>query len=220
MEGINLSKSLLFDGISKEDIAKLCKCLSAREKKLNKGAFVFQAGEKIGSVYVLLSGSVHIVDSDLWGNQAIVETMHAYDFFGEAYVFAKADCYLVSVQAAEDIHVLVLNPKLIDNTCVHDCECHQVFSRNVVRIMALKIVRLTQKLTHVVRRTTREKLLSYLSQRAQQTGSSTFEIPYSRQQLADYLSVERSAMSHELGKMRDAGIVKYHKNHFELLYDE
>ena len=220
MEDMDLSKSLLFDGISQENIKKLCKCLSAREKKLNKGAFVFQAGEKIGSVYILLSGSVHIVDSDFWGNQVIVETMNAYDFFGEAYVLADAERYLVSVQAAEDICVLVLNPELIHHACVCECECHQVLLKNVVRIMARKIVRLTQKLTHVVRRTTREKLLSYLSQRAQQAGSSAFEIPYSRQQLADYLSVERSAMSHELGKMRDAGILKYHKNYFELLYDE
>ena len=212
-----LHQSSLFDGIAQEDIQKLLACTMAQEKSYPKGCFIFRAGEPVRSVYLILSGSVHIIDEDFWGNQSIIETMPAQVFFGEAYVFAKTEHQLVSVVAAEDSVLLVMNPQRLFELCACECAHHKILIQNVANILATKIVRLTQKLRHLIRRTIREKLFSYLSQCAQAEGKSEFDIPYTRQQLADYLSVDRSALSHELSKMHKEGLLRYQKNHFELL---
>jgi len=213
----SLKKSSLFADIADESIEKLCDCLSIREMKLERGSFVFQAGDKVQFVYFILSGSMHIVDEDFWGNRAIIETMTENTLFGEAYVFSSRESHIISVLAAENSIVLRIDPAHLFNACQNGCSCHTQIIRNTLRITSEKIVRLTEKLRHVIRRTTREKLLSYLSKCALREKSSSFSIPYSRQQLADYLCVDRSALSHELSKLQENGILKYRKNQFELL---
>ena len=213
----SLRACALFDRISAEDTEKLLHCLRAQKKAFAKNAFIFRAGDPVRSVYIILSGSVHIIDEDFWGNRSIIETMHASHIFGEAYAFSGAPRHIVGVMAAEDIVVLTIDPERLLETCPDVCQCHAELVKNTTYILAEKIVRLTQKLGHVIRRSTREKLLSYLSHCAQSQGSSAFTIPFSRQELADYLSVDRSALSHELSKMCSAGMLRYHKNHFELL---
>ena len=213
----SLYQSPLFDGIEQADVQKLLSCTMAQEKTFPKDSFIVRAGDSVGYVYLILSGSVHIIDEDFWGNQSIIETMQAQVFFGEAYVFAKMEHQLISVVAAEDSVLLVMNPDRLFKVCACGCAHHEQLKQNVTNILAIKIVRLTQKLRHLIRRTIREKLLSYLSQCAQTAGKSAFTIPYTRQQLADYLSVDRSALSHELSKMRQEGLLRYQKNYFELL---
>ena len=212
-----LLKTSLFDGLSEEDIEKLSKCLSVRKKKIRREAFVFHAEDKVGSVYLILSGSMHIINEDFWGNCTIIETMTEHTLFGEAYVLSSAKKHLVSVVAAEDSEILEIDPVRLYETCSNNCPCHNKIIKNTMELLSKKIVRLTEKLGHIIQRTTREKILSYLSQRARQTQSNAFDIPYSRQQLADYLCVDRSALSHELSKLQKSGILKYHKNSFELL---
>ena len=211
-----LQKSSLFAGISAEEIEKLCTCLAAREKSVSRGAFVFRAGDDVRFIYLLLSGSMHIIDEDPWGDRSLIETMSAYTLFGEAYVFASRKKQLVSVIAAEDARILEIDPMRLFETCLCGCDCHAKLLRNTLAILSEKIVRLTEKLGHVAQRSTRAKVLSYLSKCARQEKSCCFEIPYSRQQLADYLCVDRSALSHELSKLRKAGMIQYRKNYFEL----
>ena len=213
----NLQKSLLFSGIGENDLKKLFACLSPRKKLIRRDTPVFMAGDDVGPVYFVLSGSLHIVDEDFWGNRSIVETMKENILFGEAYVFSSAEKHLVSVVAAEDSWILVINPVKLFETCSKDCEWHVRLIRNALSIVSEKIVRLTEKLGYVMRRTMREKLLCYLSRCAQLEKSTSFYIPYSRQQLADYLCVDRSALSHELSKLQNEGLLCYRKNHFELL---
>ena len=217
---LSLHKSQLFTDISEEDIQKLCTCLSSYQKKIKKDSFVFRAGDPVHDVYLILSGSMHIVDDYFWGNRSIIETMKEYTFFGEAYVFAQKEHHLVSVVAAEDSVILEMNPSRIFENCSNRCACHSKLIQNIVNILSQKIVLLTKKLGHIVQRTTSEKVLSYLSQCLRQQNSNPFTIPYSRQQLADYLCVDRSALSHELSKLRDEGMIKFHKNQFELLLSE
>ena len=212
-----LQKSPLFASFSKEDLQKLFKCLNVHERKIKKDSFVFRAGDDARSVYIILSGSMHIVDEDFWGNRSIIETMEVFTFFGEAYAIASSEKYLVGVMAAEDSIILELDPTKLFETCLNGCSCHVELIKNTMYILSEKIVRLTEKLGHIIQRTTREKILSYLSKCARQAQSNSFDIPYSRQQLADYLCVDRSALSHELSKMYKSGILKYNKNHFELL---
>ena len=214
---LSLQNSSLFGNIEAESFEKLYTCLSVREKVFERDAFVFRAGEDINFVYYILSGSIHIIDEDFWGNRAIIETMQKDTLFGEAYVFSSMENYLVGVIAAENSTILEIDPQKLFETCSNGCLCHTVLVRNALHIVSEKIVRLTEKLGHVMRRTTRDKLLSYLSAHAHREKSSSFYIPYSRQQLADYLCVDRSALSHELSRLKSQGMLQYHKNYFELL---
>ena len=213
---VSLQKSLLFSNIGKEELEKLYKCISAQEKFFERGSFVFHVGDDVRFVYFILSGSMHIVNEDYWGNQFIIETMNKDTLFGEAYVFSGRKNQLVGVNAAEDTYILEINPTSLFETCPCRCSCHSQLVRNTLNIVSEKIVRLTEKLGHVMRRTTREKILSYLSKCAQQGKSNLFYIPYTRQQLADYLCVDRSALSNELSKLQAEGMIKFNKNQFEL----
>ena len=212
-----LKKSTLFSGIGDEDLEKLVDCISPKMRPIKRGGFVFHAGDKVRSVYFILKGSMHIVDEDFWGNSSIVETMNEGVLFGEAYVFSEQEFHLVSVCAAEDSVVLVMNPDTLFETCASGCGFHSRLVKNALKIVSTKVVRLTSKLRHVMRRTLREKLFSYLSRCAAAEKSNTFYIPYSRQELADYLCADRSALSHELARMKKQGLIQYKKNYFELL---
>ena len=212
-----LQNSSLFKSIEAKHFEKLCACLSAKERRFERDTFVFRAGEDIHFVYYIVSGSIHIIDEDFLGNRSIIETMQADTLFGEAYVFSSMQHYLVSVIAAENAVILELDPEKLFETCSNGCQCHTQLARNALYIVSEKVVRLTEKLGHVTQRTTREKLLSYLSVCAHREKDMSFTIPYTRQQLADYLCVDRSALSHELSRMKQQGILRYHKNYFELV---
>ena len=214
-----LQKSSLFNGIGEEDIQKLCTCLSAREKTIPRETFVFHVEDRVTLVYLVLTGSMHIIDEDFWGNRSIIETLNAYTLFGEAYVLSKAEKHLVSVIAAEDSTILEIDPTRLFETCPKECSCHISLMQNTLQLLSKKIIRLTEKLGHISKRTLHEKIMSYLSQSARQAQSSSFDIPYSRQQLADYLCVDRSALSHELSRLRNLGLIQYRKNHFDLFLE-
>lgn len=212
-----IKKSSLFYGIREEEIESLLKCLSATTKKYTKNQFVFSLGENIDSVGIVLSGSVHIVKEDFWGNSSILSKVVPGQVFGETFASMQTKELGVNVVAQEETEVLLLNVRGIITICSANCEFHTRLVRNMLFVLAEKNYLLTRKMEHMTQRTTREKLLSYLSDESQKNVSSVFEIPFNRQQLADYLSVERSAMSNELSKLRDEGILEFNKNHFELL---
>jgi len=214
---LSLQSSTLFFGIPPKDLEALCGCVKARVKTYQRDSFVFHSGDDVGSVYLLISGNVHIVNEDFWGNRSIVETMYEGTLFGEAYVLSLKKHHIVSVVAAEDSVILEMEPEKLFASCPENCACHAKLVQNALQILSKKIVRLTEKTIHIMRRTTREKLLSYLSKCAVQENSSAFYIPYSRQQLADYLCVDRSALSGELSRLQKQGLIKYRKNYFELL---
>ena len=215
----SLQNSSLFNGVSTKDMLKLCDCLCAKEKMFESGEFVFHAGDRVRFVYFIVSGSVHIINEDFWGNQSLIETMNRNVLFGEAYVFSKRENHIVSVVAAENCVILEISPDKLFEACANGCEGHTKLIRNTLGIVSEKVVRLTEKQRYIMRRTTREKLLSYLSVCARKEKKNTFSIPYSRQQLADYLCVDRSALSHELSKLQKQGMLQYRKNRFELLTD-
>ena len=216
---LSLSESSLFANVNAEELQQMYKCISARERAFERDSFVISVGQEVRYVYLILSGSVHIIDEDFWGNRSIIETMVKDTLFGEAYVFSTADSFQISVIAAEDSLLLEIDPTSLFETCSNKCACHTQLVRNALHIVSEKIVLLTEKLQYIMRRSIREKVLSYLSQCSQREKNSSFYIPYSRQQLADYLCVDRSALSHELSKLQAQGMIKYHKNRFELLLE-
>ncbi len=170
---------------------------------------MLRAGERTGRLGLLLSGSVHVIWEDFWGGRTIVGIVEAGDVFAESFALA-GEPLEVSVFSPGEAEVLFL-----------DAEAAGVYSGrftvNLLALMAGKNLTLTRKMGHMARRTTRDKLLSYLSAQAMQAGGPEFDIPLDRQQLADYLAVDRSAMSTALGKLRDEGVLTFQKNHFHLL---
>lgn len=216
----NLSRILkntgLFAGIDEKDIDRLLFCLSAREAEYKKDVYILSAGEKPTEVGIVLSGSVNIINEDYWGNRTIIAKATAGELFAEAFSCANAKKIPVSVVSAEKTSVLFIDYKKIITTCTSACVFHTSLIRNMLQIIANKNIHLMKKMEHTARRTTREKLLSYLSEQAIAAESSSFDIPFNRQELADYLCVDRSAMSNELSKLRDEGILEFKKNHFVL----
>ena len=212
-----LKKCPLFAGIATDELRTLLNCLSAQEKKYEKGSYIFMSGEIITLIGLVLCGSVHIIREDYWGNRAILARVEQGGLFSEAFSCAEAKKLPVSIFAAETTVVLLIDYRKIITACSSACLFHTGLIRNMLQILAEKNVILTQKMEFITQRTTREKLLSYLSAQARQAGSGAFAIPFNRQELAEYLSVDRSAMSKELSKMQEEGILTFRRNQFELL---
>lgn len=209
--------SALFTGIEKEEVSSMLACLNAKEKEFKKDEYIFRAGDTTGSLGIVLSGSALIIQEDFWGNRNIVSSVTQGQTFAETFACAPGAVLNVSVIAQSPCRILFMNVKKILQTCPSNCSHHSKMMQNLLSDLAVKNLRQNEKLSHLGQRTTRAKLLSYLSMTAQQCGSFEFDIPYSRQQLADYLSVERSGLSIELGKMRREGLLDFNKNHFVLL---
>ena len=207
----------IFADISSEEIKEMLNCLQGKKESYEKGSCILQIGDKLEAVGLLLSGKGMIVQEDFWGNRNILSEILPGHIFGEAFACSPGSVLNVSVFAEKESEVLWLSVGRILTTCPTACPHHSRMIRNLLSDLAEKNLRLNEKLTHMGQRKTREKLMSYLSSQAQKSGKSQFEIPFNRQQLADYLSVERSAMSLELSKLKSEGIIDFDKNSFKLL---
>ena len=212
-----LKKTRLFAGISEEEIVGMLSCLDAKLYHFSKGAYVIRQGEQMGHITVLVEGELHIQNEDYWGNRTIVSRIGVGELFGEAYLSPALSGIQNDVVAVADSVVIFFGVRCVMTTCSSACRVHNMVIRNLFCAISEKTQRLMKKLGHMSKRTTREKLLSYLSEEAKKQHSACFDIPFNRQQLADFLSVDRSAMSNELCKMRDEGIIEFHKNRFRLL---
>lgn len=192
-------------------------CMSATEHFYKKGEYIYRIGEQVTQMGLLLEGSIHIQREDYWGNLSILNKITPGNIIGEAYAMPGSGPIVNNVIATAPSMVLFLDVQKLMTTCSSACVFHMRMIQNLLAVLAGKNRNLAQKLGHMSRRTTRDKLLSYLSEQSMIYGKPEFDIPFNRQQLADFLSVDRSAMSNELCKMRDEGILKFEKNHFTLL---
>ena len=211
-----LSQCPLFSSIGREDLESMLQCLGARRAFYEKNQHVFLEGDPARWVGVVLSGGVQIIREDLDGNRSILASAGPGELFGEVFACAGLDQLPVTVTAIADSHILRLSCRRIIETCSQSCAFHSLLIQNLLRIVARKNLMLNQKIEFISKRSTREKLMAYLTAQAKAADSHTFSIPYNRQELADYLGVERSAMSAELGKLKKEGILDFHKNHFQI----
>ena len=211
-----LKRTRLFAGVGDSEIELLLSCLSARLCTYKKGEYVLRQGEHLSDIIVLVDGNLHIQKDDYWGNRSILGQISVGEMFGEAYVTPESGAVLNDVVALEDSVVVYFDVKKIITTCSSACRFHVTVVQNMFFAISEKNRKLVQKLGHMSKRSTREKLISYLSEEAKRKNSSSFTIPFNRQQLADFLSVDRSAMSNELRKMRDEGLLEFQKNKFTL----
>lgn len=212
-----LKRTKLFAGVGEEEIPIMLDCLGATFHEFRKGEYVFRQGQYLHDVTLLVQGKLHIQRDDYWGNRSIVNIVESGEMFGEAYVAPNSGVLMNDVVAVSDSIVMFLDINRILHVCPSGCQFHSIAVQNLFFAVCEKNRKLVQKLGFMSKRTTREKLISYLSEQAKQKNSATFEIPFNRQQLADFLSVDRSAMSNELCKMRDEGLIVFQKNRFTLL---
>ena len=211
-----LKRTKIFAGVDDDEIMSMLSCLGANFKTYKKGEYIFRQGEHITDITVLAEGNLHIQKDDYWGNRSILGEISVGEMFGEAYAY-DSGAMLNDVVAVEDSVVIFLDVKRILTPCSNVCRFHSIVVQNLFFAISEKNRKLVQKIGHMSKRTTREKLISYLSEQAKKQNSANFTIPFNRQQLADFLSVDRSAMSNELCKMRDEGLIEFEKNKFRLL---
>lgn len=202
-----LSRCPLFHGIEQKDLNAMLGCLGAKFTSFSKGDPVFLEGEPAQLVGVVLSGGVQVVQDDYYGNRSVLSILQPGDSFGEAFSCAGLDSMPVSVFAIKDGEVLLLNCQRILTMCSHTCHFHSLLIQNILKGLAQKNLAFTQKVRYMSQKTTRAKLLAYLFDQAKQQGSEEFAIPCNRQALADYLGVERTAMSAEISKLKKAGLL-------------
>lgn len=215
-----LKGTKLFAGVAENEICSMLSCLDVRAEEYGKGEYVIHQGEHISTIMVLADGKLHIQQDDYWGNRSIIGNITAGEMFAEAYLAPESGSVLNDVVAVEDSTVIFLDARKIMTVCSSACRFHSIVVQNLFFTISEKNRKLVTKLGHISKRTTREKLISYLSEESGRYNSAEFSIPFNRQQLADFLSVDRSAMSAELCRMRDEGLLRFNKNHFILLLPE
>ncbi len=211
-----LKRTKLFAGVGEEDIAAMLTCLGARLRTFAKGEYVLRQGERVSDLLLPAEGRLHIQKEDYWGNRSILGQIGVGEIFGEAYLAPESGALINDVAAVENSAVFFFDVKRVLTTCSSACRFHTAVVQNLFFAISEKNRNLVQKLDYLSRRTTREKLTAYLSEEAKKQNRTDVTIPFNRQQLADFLSVDRSAMSAELGRMRDEGLLSFEKNRFRL----
>ena len=212
-----LAGTPLFRGIDAQEVSAMLTCLDARHRTLATGEYASREGDPAHAIGLVVAGSVVIERTDLWGTRSILGRAAFGETFGEAYACVPGSTMGVDVRAAEPSRILALDVERVLTTCPSACLFHARLVRNLLGAIASKNLQLNDKIRAISPRTIRSRVLSYLESRAHQTSSRRFAVPFNRQQLADYLCVDRSALSHELAKMRAEGLLDYDRATFELL---
>ena len=216
MGDFSLAGSALFAGVEKEELGPLLQKVGARERSFQRGETLLAAGERARSMGLVLAGRVTVEHHDFWGSRSVLAILEPGELFGEVFSCAALESLPVSVLALRDCRVLLLDCRRVLSTCPSSCSFHSLLIRNLLQGLALKNLELTRKIHCMSRKTTREKLLAYLMDQAKKQSSSEFVIPCGRQTLADYLGVERSAMSAELGRLKRDGLLDTKGSWFSL----
>lgn len=214
-----LETTPLFQGVPSSEIPAMLNCLGAEEKHIEKGTIIFHAGSPVRSLGLVLSGRISVENDDPWGNKSILDSIGPGFVFAEAYACIPDEPLMVNVVASEHSHVLFLNAGQILTTCPASCSHHNRLIHNLLSITAQKNLNLSWRIFHTSSKSIRGRLISYLSFQSARCQSRDFTIPFNRQELADYLSVDRSALSNELSKMQKDGLLTVSKNHFIIRTD-
>ena len=212
-----LRKCPLFNFIDDESLLRMLICFGARVELFDKKFTVFNEGMSAKHIGVVLSGAVQIIQVDYHGNRNILSSVNPSGMFAEAFACAEINSLPISVVASTASEIMLIDCSHILHTCENNCGFHQQLIYNLMKALATQNIEFHKRIEITSKRTTRDKLMAYLLACAKEEGKRDFDIPYDRQELADYLEVERSGLSAEIGKMRREGIIDSHKNHFVLL---
>ena len=213
-----LCKTQLFSGCSQKEIEQLMNSLKHTLKKYKKGQYIYRSGQRVKDVCVVLSGSVQIENIDVLGNKSILGISEAGNIFAESYACLPDQPMLVDVIAREDTQILFIKiSSIFSEESLSGCGAKLI--HNLLRISSRKNINLSMRIFHSAPKTIRARLYSYFSEQISVQGTNNIKIPMDRQQLADYLGVERTALSKELGKMKAEGLLDFHKNQFNIIVE-
>ncbi len=212
-----LIKCPLFNGIESEKLSSLLKCLDANVRTYKKGQIIFEEGDPAKYIGIILSGTVQIIRVDYYGNRSIITEITPPLIFGEAFACAGVTSLPVNAAASEDSEVMLIEASHITQSCSNACQFHGHLIFNLLKITSEKNIFFHQKSEITSKRSTREKLMTYLLIQAKKCGKNSFCIPFDRQELADYLEVDRSGLSAEISKLRHEGILECKRSNFTLL---
>lgn len=213
----SLTNLPLFHNINEDQIPDILRLANSNIKNYQKDEYIWMLGKGSDYIGIILSGVALIVKEDFEGNRTIMSKIYEGDIFGETFAFANIKNIPVSVLSTTNCEILTINYSTLINGPLFECGTHNQLIKNMLFIISNKNIRLNRKIEHISKRNTRDKLMSYLSEQSQLHRSNKFSIRFNRQELADYLCVDRSAMSKELCKLRDDGIIKFNKNNFEII---
>ena len=212
-----LKKCTLFHNVTDEQLSKMLTCLGARVVPFDKRYTIFAEGVPAKYIGIVLSGSAQMIQVDYDGNRSIISELHAPEMVAEAFACAEVKSLPVSVIANEPSEIMLVDCSHILHTCQNNCAFHQQMIFNLMKDIASKTIQFHQRIEITSKRSTRKKLLAYLDLQSRIAGSDSFDIPFDRQELADYLEVDRSGLSAEISKMIKDGLIKNEKKHFVLL---
>ena len=212
-----IKNSSVFYGMSDDELKGLLECFNARLKKYEKNDLIIRQGDLISNIYLILDGEVNIEKDSFWGRRIIISRLEKNDNIALSFVGSKSVESSIDATAVKDTLVLILGYEKCTCMCQNACTRHKVLINNLFQILSKENLELIQKIENISQKTIRDKILTFLSNEAQKKHSNTFDIQFNRQDLADYLNIDRSAMSFELSKLQKEGVLKFNKNHFELI---
>ena len=211
---LDLTKAQLFSGLATADIEKMLGCLGARERSYKKGDILLLEGSRTEQLGIVLSGRVLVELGDVWGNNSVLNSVGPGGSFAETYAFC-GEALMVDAVAAEHCEILFLHTAALTDTRIEPALQDKLL-RRLLAVSMRKNLSLSQRIFCTTPKTVRGRLLTYFSAQAARCGRMAFEVPFNRQQMADYLNLDRSALSKELCKMRDEGLLEFDKNRFVL----
>ncbi|WP_163469474.1 Crp/Fnr family transcriptional regulator [Fusobacterium sp. IOR10] len=214
---IVLEKTELFKNLTIDEIKKSLKDLNAKKKSFKKNNLIYELGKPIDKIGLVISGNAHVIKEDFWGNRTILTQLKKGNIFGEVMSFQKNKNPNINVEVSKKSEILFLDfKKIFDSDEVLE-SYNKKLVLNMFSIVTKKSVLLTEKIEHITKKSIREKVFSYLSAYSFKCENDSFKIPFNRQELADYLSVERTALSRELSKMQEENLISFKNNEFKLI---
>lgn len=216
----NYNQYMLFEKIEQKDLESIFNCLQAKKKIYQKDEIIQRAGEKIQKIGLILSGKVKISRDDFYGNSSLLDEIGEGNIFGEVFLCMEIQESPVTVVAVNNCEILFLNFNQMLFTCNHQCPFHTQLIKNMLKIIAQKTLIQNLKIDILSKRGIREKIQTYLFYEMKKAKTNTFEIPFNRKKLAEFLYVDRSALSNELSKMQKEGFIIFKKNKFKILIQE
>lgn len=214
-----IKNSPIFYGMTDSELDRLLSCFSAYVKKYEQGDMIIRQGDNISKIYVILQGGVNIEKETYWGRRMIIQKLGANSNIALSLVASKNIEANINALCTQDTLVLILNYEKCSNMCQNACSHHSLLIRNLFKILSKENIELIEKIENISQKTIRDKLLTYLSNESQKSKTGSFEIQFNRQELADYLNIDRSAMSFEMSKLKQEGLIDYNKNKFVLKTD-
>lgn len=205
----------LFENIDNNGVLELLKCIGIKTKVFKKNSLILKTDGKIDFLGVILGGNAVIKKTDSLGHTMVIEKLKMNDIFGHNIVCCGLDRSPVEIVSENECEVLFLPFEKVVTPCEKLCSYHLKLIKNIMKMISMRNSLLNDKIDIIGKKTTRDKILAFLE--SYRNGEKVFSVPYSREEMAKFLCVDRSAMSRELCRMRDEGILRFHKNHFEFL---